>query len=80
MPTREDLKHSIRPILRGTGLGSFLGLLPGGGAVLASFSAYTLEKKLSRTPETLRQAARSRASPRPRRPTTPPRRPRSFRC
>ena len=51
MPTREDIKQSIGPILRGTALGSFLGLLPGGGAVLASFSAYTLEKKLSRTPE-----------------------------
>jgi TctA family transporter len=51
MPTLDDLKQSFAPILRGTVLGSFLGLLPGGGAVLASFSAYTLEKKLSRTPE-----------------------------
>src|SRR5262249_29443529 len=51
MPTRADLKASIAPILRGTVLGSFLGLLPGGGAVLSSFSAYTLEKKISRTPE-----------------------------
>ena len=51
MPTRADIKQSIGPILRGTALGSFLGLLPGGGAVLASFSAYTLEKKISRTPE-----------------------------
>ena len=37
-----------RPILRGTLLGGLLGILPGGGAVLASFSAYTVEKKLSR--------------------------------
>ena len=51
MPTRADLKASAMPILRGTLLGGFLGILPGGGAVLASFSAYTLEKKLSRTPE-----------------------------
>ena len=51
MPTREDLKRSIGPILRGTALGGLLGILPGGGAVLASFSAYTVEKKLSRTPE-----------------------------
>jgi TctA family transporter len=51
MPTLADIKQSIGPILRGTLLGSFLGILPGGGAVLASFSAYTVEKKLSRTPE-----------------------------
>src|SRR2546423_2650531 len=51
MPTKEDLKRSIAPILRGTFLGGLLGILPGGGAVLASFSAYTVEKKLSRTPE-----------------------------
>jgi putative tricarboxylic transport membrane protein len=50
-PTREDLRRSIGPILRGTGLGAFLGILPGGGAVLASFSAYTVEKRLSKTPE-----------------------------
>ena len=47
LPTREDLKRSIAPILRGTALGGLLGILPGGGAVLASFSAYTVEKKLS---------------------------------
>ena len=51
MPTREDLRRSVGPILRGTGLGAFLGILPGGGAVLASFSAYTVEKRLSKTPE-----------------------------
>jgi len=50
-PTRADLKRSMFPILRGTMLGSLLGILPGGGAVLGSFSAYTLEKKLSKTPE-----------------------------
>ena len=37
-----------RPGLRGTGLGSLLGILPGGGAMLASFASYTMEKKLSR--------------------------------
>ncbi|MFM9850097.1 MAG: tripartite tricarboxylate transporter permease [Hyphomicrobiaceae bacterium] len=51
MPTREDLRRSVGPILRGTGLGAFLGILPGGGAVLASFSSYTVEKRLSKTPE-----------------------------
>jgi TctA family transporter len=51
MPSRDDIRQSIGPVLRGTALGSFLGLLPGGGATLSSFSAYTLEKKLSRTPD-----------------------------
>ncbi|HZM37103.1 MAG TPA: tripartite tricarboxylate transporter permease [Burkholderiales bacterium] len=50
-PTREDFKRSWAPVLRGTALGSFLGILPGGGALLSSFGAYTLEKKLSRHPE-----------------------------
>jgi putative tricarboxylic transport membrane protein len=48
MPTRQDLKDSIAPTLRGTLLGSALGVLPGGGAALASFSAYALEKKVSK--------------------------------
>ncbi len=51
MPTREDFARSIMPVLRGTGLGGLLGILPGGGAVLGSFSSYALEKKLSPTPE-----------------------------
>ncbi len=51
MPTREDLRRSAAPIARGTILGSLLGILPGGGAVLASFSSYSLEKRLSPTPE-----------------------------
>ncbi len=48
MPTREDFKRMVAPILRGTALGSFLGILPGGGAMLSSFAAYSLEKKVSR--------------------------------
>jgi putative tricarboxylic transport membrane protein len=51
MPTRKDLKDSFGAMVRGTGLGSLLGILPGGGAVLASFAAYTLEKRISKTPE-----------------------------
>ena len=47
MPTREDWKRMAAPILRGTAIGSFLGILPGGGALLASFAAYSLEKKVS---------------------------------
>lgn len=50
-PTREELKESAGPIVRGTFLGSVLGVLPGGGALLASFGAYALEKKISKTPE-----------------------------
>ena len=50
-PTREDFRRSVAPILRGTVLGSLLGVLPGGGAVLASFASYSVEKKLSDTPE-----------------------------
>jgi len=46
MPTREDFRLMMPAVLRGTALGSVLGILPGGGAVLASFAAYTLEKKV----------------------------------
>ncbi len=48
MPSREDFRRMAMPILRGTLFGSVLGILPGGGAMLASFGAYSLEKKLSR--------------------------------
>jgi putative tricarboxylic transport membrane protein len=51
MPTRDDLRRIVRPVLRGTALGSILGILPGGGAMLASFAAYALEKKISRNPQ-----------------------------
>jgi len=50
LPRMSVLRESVPSVLRGTGLGSVLGLLPGGGAVLASFAAYTLEKKISRDP------------------------------
>ena len=50
-PSREDLRRMVAPMLRGTALGSALGILPGGGAVLASFASYTVEKRLSKTPE-----------------------------
>jgi len=51
LPSREEFKASIMPILRGTTIGSLLGILPGGGSVLGSFSSYAIEKKLSKTPE-----------------------------
>jgi TctA family transporter len=47
MLSREDFRRIIAPVLRGTGLGTILGILPGGGATLSSFAAYTLEKKIS---------------------------------
>ena len=49
LPTKADLKASSGPILRGTVLGSLLGVLPGGGALLSSFASYTIEKKLAGT-------------------------------
>jgi TctA family transporter len=51
LPTKADLKAMIAPAIRGTALGSALGILPGGGAILAAFAAYTVEKKVSKTPE-----------------------------
>jgi putative tricarboxylic transport membrane protein len=45
-PTPADFKQAFPAVLRGTALGSILGVLPGGGALLASFAAYTLEKKM----------------------------------
>ncbi|MBB3147630.1 TctA family transporter [Phyllobacterium trifolii] len=49
-PTRQDWKEMTAPILRGTVIGSALGILPGGGAILASFASYTVEKRISNTP------------------------------
>jgi len=50
-PTLEDWRRSILPILRGTVLGFFLGILPGGGAVLSSFVSYAVEKRVSKHPQ-----------------------------
>ncbi len=50
MPTKEDFKNMVPAILRGTALGSALGILPGGGAVMAAFAAYTMEKKTKLKP------------------------------
>ncbi|MGF9906328.1 tripartite tricarboxylate transporter permease [Brevibacillus porteri] len=51
VPTKQDLKESAGPILRGSLVGFFKGIVPGSGATLASFLAYLLEKKISKTPE-----------------------------
>jgi TctA family transporter len=50
-PSRQEFRDATPAATRGTLLGSVLGILPGGGAALASFSAYTVEKKVSRHPE-----------------------------
>jgi TctA family transporter len=50
LPSRDDIKMSFWSIMRGTGLGSILGILPGGGALLASFAAYMFEKKIAKPP------------------------------
>jgi putative tricarboxylic transport membrane protein len=50
MPTMRDLRDSFMPILRGTALGSFFGVLPGTGPAIASFSSYMLEKKVAKDP------------------------------
>jgi putative tricarboxylic transport membrane protein len=49
-PTMQDFKEAWPSVLRGTALGSILGVLPGGGALLAAFASYTLEKKVTRNP------------------------------
>lgn len=51
LPTKQDWKDSAGPIARGTPLGFFLGILPGGGAVMASFLSYAMEKRISKHPE-----------------------------
>jgi putative tricarboxylic transport membrane protein len=50
LPSKADFKQALGPILRGTALGSMLGILPGNGAVLGPFAAYAVEKKLAKDP------------------------------
>ncbi len=50
MPTKKDLRDSFWPIVRGTGIGAFLGVLPGTGPAIASFSSYMVEKKMAKDP------------------------------
>lgn len=56
-PTKDDIKRMIFPILRGTGFGAVLGLIPGSGALMASLASYSFEKKLSKHPEEFGQGA-----------------------
>ena len=48
MPTKEDWKRMVAPILRGTAIGSAVGILPGSGSILGAFAAYSIEKKISK--------------------------------
>jgi putative tricarboxylic transport membrane protein len=57
LPTRDDVRRSIGPVLRGSFVGSALGILPGNGAVLGPFASYTLEKKLAKDPRRFGQGA-----------------------
>jgi putative tricarboxylic transport membrane protein len=49
-PSKDELKRSIAPIIRGTALGAFFGVLPGTGPAIASFSSYMIEKKVAKDP------------------------------
>ncbi|MPZ55667.1 MAG: tripartite tricarboxylate transporter permease [Rhizobiales bacterium] len=51
IPTRDDVRRSVFPILRGSAIGSFFGVLPGTGGLIASFMAYAVEKRVSKTPQ-----------------------------
>jgi putative tricarboxylic transport membrane protein len=57
LPSRDDIRQSWKPVLRGTFLGSLLGILPGGGAILSSFASYSLEKRLAKDPSRFGQGA-----------------------
>ncbi|MGE3934650.1 MAG: tripartite tricarboxylate transporter permease [Rhodospirillaceae bacterium] len=50
LPSLDDLRQCVRPVLRGTGIGAVLGILPGNGAVLGPFASYSIEKKLAKDP------------------------------
>jgi TctA family transporter len=57
MPTREEFRQATPAVLRGTVIGALLGILPGGGALLASFAAYAFEKKVAADPSRFGQGA-----------------------
>ena len=57
LPTREDNRRSVMPMLRGSAVGSFFGALPGTGASIASFMSYAVEKKVARDPQRFGQGA-----------------------
>jgi putative tricarboxylic transport membrane protein len=78
-PSKDDIKRSSGPILRGTLLGAFFGVLPGTGPAIASFSSYMVEKKISKDPSRFGHG-RSRGWRDPSLPTTRTRSASSSRC
>lgn len=50
LPDWNEIKQCVNPVLRGTGVGAILGILPGNGAVLGPFASYTIEKKIADDP------------------------------
>lgn len=56
-PTKEDFRRIIAPVLRGSAIGSFLGILPGAGATLSSFASYSAEKRFARGKEPVGEGA-----------------------
>ncbi len=78
-PSREDFRRATPATVRGTSLGLVLGMLPGGGAMLSSFAAYALEKRISKQPRNSDTAPSREWLPR-KPPTMPARRPPSSRC
>jgi TctA family transporter len=56
-PSKEDIKQALAPILRGTAIGAFFGVLPGTGPAIASFSSYMVEKKMAKDPSRFGQGA-----------------------
>jgi TctA family transporter len=56
-PTKQDLKSSAWPMVRGTAIGAFFGALPGTGPAISSFSSYMVEKKLAKDPSRFGQGA-----------------------
>ncbi len=51
LPSLKDWKDSIWPIIRGTVIGFFVGIIPGGGGIASTFASYSIEKKISKHPE-----------------------------
>jgi putative tricarboxylic transport membrane protein len=51
LPTRADLARSVMPVLRGSGIGFLIGLLPGGNAIIAAILSYAIERRVSNSPE-----------------------------
>ena len=79
LPNRAEAIELVGPVMRGSVLGFFLGLLPGGGAMMASFASYMLELRSRAIPNASAKARSPELRGR-RPPTTPARRRVSFRC